>query len=71
VGVLFVVNVVMALLTRIAPQTNAFVLGVPVAILLGVMGLVETFPHFFVVVSRLAAGLGADLGTVLPGAPRG
>jgi flagellar biosynthesis protein FliR len=71
VGVLFVVNVVMAFLTRVAPQTNAFVLGVPVAIVLGMLGLVETFPHFFAVVSRLVAGLGTDLGTVLPGVPRG
>jgi flagellar biosynthetic protein FliR len=65
VGILFVVNVALALLTRVAPQMNIFAVGIPVALAAGILGLVETLPRFFHVITRLLAGLGADLAAVL------
>jgi flagellar biosynthetic protein FliR len=71
VGVLFVINVVLALLARVAPQMNVFAVGAPLTIAAGLYGLVETFPYLFGVVGRLIGELGADLHTVFGGAARG
>jgi flagellar biosynthetic protein FliR len=71
VGVLVVVNLVLALLTRVAPHANIFAVGLPVTVAAGLAGLVETFPYFAAVLARLTAGLAADLTLVLQGAARG
>lgn len=71
VGILFIVNVVMALLTRVAPQMNVFAIGAPVMVAVGVFGLVETTPYFMDVVGRLFGEIGGDLRTVFVGVSRG
>jgi flagellar biosynthesis protein FliR len=71
IGLLFVVNVVMALLARVAPQMNVFAVGVPLAVGVGIVGLVETAPYFFGIVARLASEVGRDVTTLLVGAARG
>lgn len=71
VGILFVVNVAMALLARVAPQMNVFALSLPLTIAVGIFGVVETSPYFFGVVARLFRELGGDLSAVLVGAFRG
>ncbi len=64
-GILFVVNVAMALLARVAPQMNVFTVGMPIAIAVGLFGLVETLPHVFAVFTRLLDELATDLTAVL------
>jgi flagellar biosynthetic protein FliR len=71
VGILLIVNVALALLARVAPQTNVFMLGIPITIVLGLAGLSETFPFFLNAVGRLTTQLGADLDVVLNGALHG
>jgi flagellar biosynthesis protein FliR len=71
VGILLIINVALALLARVAPQTNVFMLGIPITIVLGLAGLTETFPFFLTAVGRLTTRLGADLDVVLNGALHG
>lgn len=71
VGILLVVNVTLALLTRVAPQANVFVVGLPVTMAVGLFCFVQTFPYVGQLVGRLAAGLVGDLGVVLQGAGHG
>lgn len=71
VAVLFVVNVVLALLARVAPQMNVFIVGLPLALAVGLFGLVETLPHLLSVLGRLVGELGGDVRLVLGGAGRG
>ena len=70
VGVLFIVNVAMALLARAAPQMNVFGVGLPVMIAVGLVTLTETLPYIAAVVIRLTDELGWDIGVIL-GAARG
>lgn len=71
IGVLFVVNFALGLLTRVAPQMNVFSVGLPVAVAAGFVALLETVPYGIAVVTRLLGELGTDLSTVLAGAGRG
>jgi flagellar biosynthetic protein FliR len=41
---LFLTNLLIGLMTRIAPQLNVFSVGFPVTILIGIVGLMLTFP---------------------------
>lgn len=67
VGILFVLNVAMALLARVAPQTNVFMLGVPLTVGFGIFGLVETFPYFAGTVARLISDMAGTLDAILLG----
>jgi flagellar biosynthetic protein FliR len=71
VGILLVVNLTLALLTRVAPQANLFVIGLPITMGIGLFCLVQTLPYVGHLVGRLTAGLAADLTLVLEGAGRG
>jgi flagellar biosynthetic protein FliR len=71
VGLLLVVNVALAFLARVAPQTNVFLLGVPVTIGLGLLVLAETLDPFARGVAALLSGTIADLDVLLAGALRG
>jgi len=71
VGILFVANVVLALLARVAPHLNIFAVGIPLAIGVGLVGLVETLPHVLSVVARLVGELGGDLHGLITGAGHG
>ncbi len=68
VGVLFVVNVVLAILTRVAPHLNIFAVGIPLAVAVGLFGIVETLPHVLAVTGRLLGELGGDLRGLVTGA---
>lgn len=70
VGALLVINVALALLARVAPQTNVFVVGLPLTVAVGLFGVVETFPHFAQALARLTAEMSGDLDTLLLGAAR-
>jgi flagellar biosynthetic protein FliR len=71
VGLLLVVNVALAFLARVAPQTNVFLLGVPVTIGLGLLVMAETLTPFARGVAMLLARTGADLEALLTGALHG
>jgi flagellar biosynthetic protein FliR len=71
VGLLLVVNIALAFLARVAPQTNVFLLGVPVTIGLGLVVLAETLPPFARHVAVLLARTGSDLELLLIGAAHG
>jgi flagellar biosynthetic protein FliR len=71
VGLLLIVNLTLALLTRVAPQTNVFAVGLPVTVAAGLFALVQIVPLFAQALSRLLAELGGDLHTVLQGAAHG
>lgn len=71
VAVLFVTNVVLALLARVAPQLNVFAVGAPLTLVVGLLGVVEGFPYFVGVVTRLFGELTADARTVLLGVSHG
>jgi flagellar biosynthetic protein FliR len=71
VAVLFVVNIVMALLARVAPSLNIFALSAPLTVAVGLVALVDTLPHVASVVTRLVGELGGQLGALLLGIPHG
>jgi flagellar biosynthetic protein FliR len=71
VGVLFVVNVVLALLARVAPHLNIFAVGIPLAVAVGLFGLVETLPHALAVSGRLLGELGGDVHRLITGGVHG
>lgn len=71
VGVLFAVNVALALLTRVAPAVNVFALSLPLTVAVGIFAFVETTPYVFGVVARLIREIGGELGNVLLGGAHG
>lgn len=71
VGLLLVVNVALALLARVAPQTNVFLLGLPLTIALGIVAVVETLPYFSQAVATLIQRMAVDLDGVLGTGTRG
>lgn len=71
VGLLLVVNIALAFLSRVAPQTNVFLLGVPVTVGLGLFVLAETLPPFARQVATLLARTTGDLELLLMGAVHG
>jgi flagellar biosynthetic protein FliR len=66
-GILLVLNIGMALLARVAPQTNAFFLASPVTVGIGLLGLIQTAPHFARAIGTLVTGVAGDLDVVLRG----
>jgi flagellar biosynthetic protein FliR len=70
-GVLLIINVALALVGRVAPQANVFVLGLPLSIGIGVLGLYEVLPSFTHGVALLVAEIPGDLDGVLLGASHG
>ncbi len=71
VGVLLVVNVVLALLTRVSPQTNVFFLGVPITVAVGLLGAAQGFPWLARTVERVTMQIVGDLDVLLAGAVHG
>jgi len=71
VGILFAVNVALALLTRVAPAVNVFALSMPLTVAVGIFAFVETSPYVFGVVARLIREIGGELGNVLLGGAHG
>ena len=70
VGVLFIVNVVMALLSRVSPSMNVFALSLPVAIAAALVAFVALLPGTMASTGRLFAGVPADVTTLLLGGGR-
>lgn len=71
VAVLFVANVGLALVARVSPQMNIFILGVPVTIALGLFGLVEAFPRISQLVSAQLTGMTTDIAVLVGGGAHG
>jgi flagellar biosynthetic protein FliR len=67
-GLLLVVNVLLAFLARVAPQTNVFLLGVPVTIAVGLLGLAESVPVFAAAVRTLLERMAGDIEALLTAA---
>jgi flagellar biosynthetic protein FliR len=71
VGILLVLNVALALVGRVAPQTNVFMVGLPLSIGVGILGLLDALPSLVRVFSRLVTEMPADLDRLFLGAPHG
>ena len=71
VGVLFVLNVALALVGRVAPQANVFLIGLPLSVGLGFLALFETLPGFAQSLGRLVADMPADLEALFAGGAHG
>jgi flagellar biosynthesis protein FliR len=70
-GLLLVVNVVLALLARVAPQMNVFAVGAPLMVAAALFGLAEGLPWAASVLARLTGEIAGDVRSVLAGAGRG
>jgi flagellar biosynthesis protein FliR len=57
----FLLNVALAILTRVAPQMNVFVLSFPLKIVTGVLVLMASAPLLILVFKQLLAGLEEDV----------
>jgi len=68
VSVLFVVNVVLALLSRVSPQMNVFALVTPVAMGAALVTAVAVLPSTLATLARLYADVPADIAILLGGA---
>jgi flagellar biosynthesis protein FliR len=62
---LFLVNVMLALMTRVAPQINVFVVGLPVQVGVGLIMLIVTMPLFGAVFPTLVQQSQREVDTVL------
>jgi flagellar biosynthetic protein FliR len=71
VGVLFLVNVVMALLSRVSPSMNVFALVMPTAIAVSLVAFVALLPGTMAAIGRLFAAVPADVTALLVGGGRG
>jgi flagellar biosynthetic protein FliR len=70
-GLLLVVNVVLALLARVAPQMNVFSVGAPLMVAAAVFGLAESLPWAVSTATRLIGEIPEDIRHVLSGVGRG
>jgi flagellar biosynthetic protein FliR len=70
-GLLLVVNVVLALLARVAPQMNVFSVGAPLMVAAALFGLAEGLPWAVSTATRLIGEIPDDIRGVLAGAGRG
>jgi flagellar biosynthesis protein FliR len=61
VGVLVVLNVALGLIGRVVPQSNVFLVGLPVSIGLGLLALYEALPGMMQSLERLIADTTANL----------
>jgi flagellar biosynthetic protein FliR len=68
VAVLFVVNVVMALLARVSPQMNVFALVMPLAMGVALVASLAVLPATLASIGRLYAGVPGDIAVLLGGA---
>ena len=64
-GTLFVVDVVLAIMTRTVPQLNIFVLGFPLKIAVGMIVLIIIIPLYITLLSNLFDQMFRDIFTVL------
>src|SRR5215470_1655820 len=71
IGMLLVLNVALALVSRATPQAHVFIIGLPVSVGLGLLGLVHTVPHVSEVMAGLIGGLPSMLDTLFGGGIRG
>jgi flagellar biosynthetic protein FliR len=71
VAILVTVNVALALLGRVAPQANVFMVGLPLSIGVGLLGLLEDLPALVSGLGQLVAEIPADIDTVFLGATHG
>ena len=67
IAVLFLTDAAMGFVARTVPQMNIFIVGFPVKIGLGLLGLALTLPFFTRTMDRLMSGLERDLLTILAG----
>jgi flagellar biosynthetic protein FliR len=70
-GLLLVVNVVLALLARVAPQMNVFSVGAPLMVAAAVFGLAESLPWAVSAATRLIGEIPDDIRHVLAGVGHG
>ena len=66
-AVLFLVDAAMGFVARTVPQMNIFIVGFPVKIGVGLLGIVLTAPFFARTVDRLMCGMERDLLGLLAG----
>jgi flagellar biosynthetic protein FliR len=71
VGVLFLVNVVMAFLSRVSPQMNVFGLVMPMAVGAALVASVAVLPSTLASIARLFADVPGDAAALLLGGARG
>ena len=67
IAVLFLTDAAMGFVARTVPQMNIFIVGFPVKIGLGLLGVALTFPFFTRTIDRLICGLEGDLLALLAG----
>ncbi|MCK4304939.1 MAG: flagellar biosynthetic protein FliR [Candidatus Eisenbacteria sp.] len=67
IAVLFLADAAMGFVARTVPQMNIFIVGFPIKIGLGLLGISLTIPHFFRTVQGLTTGLERDLLALLSG----
>ncbi|HTY79017.1 MAG TPA: flagellar biosynthetic protein FliR [Candidatus Bathyarchaeia archaeon] len=71
IGMLLVLNVALALVARATPQAHVFIIGLPVSVGLGLLGLLHTVPHVSEVMAGLIGGLPAILDRLFGGGIHG
>jgi flagellar biosynthetic protein FliR len=66
-AVLFLTDAAMGFVARTVPQMNIFIVGFPIKIGLGILGIALTLPYFFRTIQHLISGLERDLLALLTG----
>jgi flagellar biosynthetic protein FliR len=67
IAVLFLTDAAMGFVARTVPQMNIFIVGFPVKIALGMLGIALTLPFFVRTIDRLMSNLETDLLALLAG----
>jgi flagellar biosynthetic protein FliR len=50
---LLIANLALGILTRASPQLNVFAIGFPITLMVGMVALMLSLPHFIPVIERL------------------
>ncbi len=67
IAVLFLADAALGFVARTVPQMNIFIVGFPIKIALGLLGIGLTLPYFFRTVEELISGLERDFLVLLAG----
>lgn len=67
VSIIFITDVAMAILARTVPQMNVFIVGLPVKILVGFLGMITVFPMYLIALDVIFNGMYDNILTLLRG----
>lgn len=67
IGVIFLTDFALGIIARTVPQMNVFIVGLPLKITIGILGIIMILPMFMVILDVMFNGIYENLFTILKG----